>query len=227
GPEGEHQQRHDEAPEIELPAVAEGMADVGGLGGAPEPVEQQHLVDGVHQGVNAFAQHRGAAGQPGGHELHRGDRQVAGEGGPDDLVAFRSLLHREPPRSKPTLPRVLGCRPLRHAAAVLLLATLSLPASAAPETNPPRRIVSTSPSVTEILFALGLGDRVVGVCRYCRYPAATLALPKVGSFLKPDAESIARLAPDLVLLHSQGDGVMERLSAVGLRCAAVGEAAGL
>ena len=52
--------------------------------------------------------------------------------------------------------------------------------------TPPMRIVSTSPSITESLFALGLGPRVVGVSNFCRYPAAALTLPKVGSYLRPD-----------------------------------------
>ena len=52
----------------------------------------------------------------------------------------------------------------------------------------PARIVSTSPSITETLFALGLGDRVVGVSTYCRYPTGVATLPKVGTFLKPDVE---------------------------------------
>jgi iron complex transport system substrate-binding protein len=55
----------------------------------------------------------------------------------------------------------------------------------------PARIVSTSPSITESLFALGLGDRVVGVSTYCHYPPAVLRLAKIGTFIKPDAEKIA------------------------------------
>ena len=68
--------------------------------------------------------------------------------------------------------------------------------------------MSTSPSITETLFALGLGDRVVGVSTYCRYPAAVAALPKVGTFLKPDAETIARLKPDLVFVHKGPNNVL-------------------
>ena len=73
----------------------------------------------------------------------------------------------------------------------------------------PARLVSTSPSITETLFALGLGDRVVGVSRYCRFPPAVAALPKVGTFLQPDVELIARLKPDLVVIHP-GPGSAER-----------------
>ena len=80
----------------------------------------------------------------------------------------------------------------------------------------PARIVSTFPSITEILFALGIGDRVVGVSTYCRYPPAVLSLPKVGSYLKPDAEKIALLRPDLVIIEQSATSLAERLSALGI-----------
>jgi iron complex transport system substrate-binding protein len=67
----------------------------------------------------------------------------------------------------------------------------------------PRRIVSTSPSITEILFALGLGDRVVAVSQYCHYPPEAERLPRVGGYVKPDIESIVALRPDLVILQSK------------------------
>jgi len=86
------------------------------------------------------------------------------------------------------------------------------PASAAD----PARLVSTSPSITETLFALGLGNRVVGVSTYCRYPEAALRLPKVGSFMRPDAELIARLRPDLVIVHAGPHTVAQQLTAIGI-----------
>jgi iron complex transport system substrate-binding protein len=89
-------------------------------------------------------------------------------------------------------------------------------ASALAPAAEPRRIVSTSPTVTETLFALGLGDRVVGVSRYCRYPAAAAALPKIGTFLKPDAELIARLRPDLVIMHESHTMTAQRLKALSI-----------
>jgi len=63
----------------------------------------------------------------------------------------------------------------------------------------PRRIVSLAPANTEILFALGLGDRVVGVTEYCNYPTEAGGKEKIGGFATPDLESIVALAPDLVL----------------------------
>jgi iron complex transport system substrate-binding protein len=63
----------------------------------------------------------------------------------------------------------------------------------------PQRIVSLAPSNTEILFALGLGDRVVGVTDYCDYPPEALNKTKVGGYANPDIEKIVALNPDLIL----------------------------
>jgi iron complex transport system substrate-binding protein len=81
----------------------------------------------------------------------------------------------------------------------------------------PSRIVSTFPSITETLFALGAGDRVVGVSTYCRYPPAVLLLPKVGTYTKPDPEKIALLRPDLVIIQRTANTLADRLSALGIR----------
>jgi iron complex transport system substrate-binding protein len=81
----------------------------------------------------------------------------------------------------------------------------------------PTRIVSTFPSITETLFALGAGNRVVGVSDYCRYPAAALSLPKVGSYTKPDAEKIALLRPDLVFIQRSAANLADRLDALGIK----------
>ena len=63
----------------------------------------------------------------------------------------------------------------------------------------PRRIVSTAPSITEMLYALGLGDRVVGVTTFCHYPPEAARKPKIGNYLNPDVEAILALRPDLVI----------------------------
>ena len=59
-----------------------------------------------------------------------------------------------------------------------------------------QRIVSLAPSVTETLFALGFGNRVVGVTTYCDYPAEARKLPKIGGFMNPSLEAIAAKRPD-------------------------------
>lgn len=66
----------------------------------------------------------------------------------------------------------------------------------------PVRIVSLAPSITEILFALGAGDRVAGVTSYCDFPAEARSKPKVGDTIKPDLERIVALKPDLVLIST-------------------------
>jgi iron complex transport system substrate-binding protein len=89
----------------------------------------------------------------------------------------------------------------------------------------PRKIVSLTPGVTETLFALGMGDRVVGVSRYCDYPAEALSRPKVGTFLVPVVEAVVALEPDLVLT-SPSPGNHEPVAAmerVGLRVVTVPE----
>lgn len=64
----------------------------------------------------------------------------------------------------------------------------------------PQRIVSLAPSNTEILFALGLGDKVVGVTDWCDYPPEALEKEKVGAYDTPDIEKIVALNPDLILV---------------------------
>jgi ABC-type hemin transport system substrate-binding protein len=105
---------------------------------------------------------------------------------------------------------------------ILVACLLCTPAIAGAQ--PPSRIVSTSPSITEVLFALGLGDRVVGVSTYCRYPAAAMALPKVGTFLRPSTEVIARLRPDLAVVSRGANDVPRQLSVLGIRSITVNEA---
>jgi iron complex transport system substrate-binding protein len=63
----------------------------------------------------------------------------------------------------------------------------------------PERIISLAPSNTEILFALGLGEKTVGVTEYCNYPPEALDKEKVGGFSTPDVEKIIALQADLIL----------------------------
>jgi len=74
-----------------------------------------------------------------------------------------------------------------------------------------RRIISLAPSITEILFSLGLGDRVVGVTRYCAYPAEALTKTKVGGYYDPNYEEILRLKPDLVIMLREHDAAKRYL----------------
>ena len=69
----------------------------------------------------------------------------------------------------------------------------------------PARIVSLAPNLTEIVFALGAGDRLVGVTRFCDTPLEAKALPKIGGFIDPDMEAILAREPDLILGMKSGD----------------------
>jgi len=72
-------------------------------------------------------------------------------------------------------------------------------------TGPPQRIVSVAPNVTEILFALGLEDRLVGVSNYCQYPPEAKKIEKIGGYINPSLEKIVALRPDLVVGIAEGD----------------------
>jgi iron complex transport system substrate-binding protein len=93
---------------------------------------------------------------------------------------------------------------------MLFFAVLSLTTAAEPIWigQPPQhvsRIVSLAPSLTEIIFALGEGKRIVGVTRFDDYPAAVKKLPRVGGFIDPDPEAILHLNPDaLVAIPTSG-----------------------
>ena len=76
-----------------------------------------------------------------------------------------------------------------------------------------RRIVSIAPSSTEILHALGLGRRIVGVDRWSDYPPRVLRLPQVGSDLRVDIERVANLKPDLVVASLHVPGMEDNLPA--------------
>jgi iron complex transport system substrate-binding protein len=102
----------------------------------------------------------------------------------------------------------------------------------------PQRIISLAPSVTETLFALGLGDRVVGVTRYCDYPPEALQKPCVGGYFHPNFEAVVALNPDLIVStgesvrptfeklglptlvvhHTSIDGILESIAAVSRAC---------
>ena len=86
---------------------------------------------------------------------------------------------------------------------VFLLFPLQVEQSFAEADTGPKRIISMSPGITEILFSMGAGDRVVGVTDFCDYPAEATKLPSVGGMLNPSFETIITLQPDLII-HQKG-----------------------
>lgn len=87
--------------------------------------------------------------------------------------------------------------------------------------EPPQRIISMCPSITETICALELEDRLVGVSRFCKFPETVQSLPKVGGYLDPNYEAILELKPDLVILLKESTAIQERLKALNIRCLAV------
>lgn len=81
----------------------------------------------------------------------------------------------------------------------------------------PARIVSTAPSITEMLYALGLGDRIVGVDRFSRYPAEAARKPQIGDYAAPNLETIASLRPTLVIIPTNPVQLRQRLENLKLR----------
>ena len=80
----------------------------------------------------------------------------------------------------------------------------------------PQRIVSLSPSTTEILFALGAGDRVVGVTSYCDYPEEAKKVEKIGDYDEPNMELIRKVQPDVVLAGYVKEETAEALEKMGI-----------
>jgi iron complex transport system substrate-binding protein len=111
------------------------------------------------------------------------------------------------------------------AAALLAAASCARAPSPPPPAAPavPRRIVSLAPSITETLFALGAGERLVGVTAYCDYPPEAAGLPRIGGYDTPNVEVIAALAPDLVIAPAEGTlaAPVAALRRLGLRVEAV------
>ncbi len=87
----------------------------------------------------------------------------------------------------------------------------------------PRRIVSLAPSLTETLFALGAGDRVVGVTDYCDYPQEARSKARVGGMINPSVERIVALQPEVVLITREGNRreTLEALERAGVPTYAV------
>lgn len=70
--------------------------------------------------------------------------------------------------------------------------------------EPPARIISMAPSVTETLFALGQSDRLAGVTNFCDYPEEAKSLPRIGGWINPNIEAIVNLKPDLIVTVPTG-----------------------
>ena len=84
--------------------------------------------------------------------------------------------------------------------------------------GPPQRLISVAPSVTEVLFSMGLGEKVVGVSTYCNYPPEAQKKEKVGGYITPSLEKIIALRPDLVIGTADGNlkSFVSKLAGLGI-----------
>lgn len=114
----------------------------------------------------------------------------------------------------PTRPRPLLC-------GLLILLSIAAAAPAAPPAEAPARIVSLAPSLTDLLFDLGVGDRVVGVTDWCVPPPERADLTRVGGHVNPNLEAVVALRPDLVVVEAANGEVVEGLRALGIRTCVV------
>jgi iron complex transport system substrate-binding protein len=87
----------------------------------------------------------------------------------------------------------------------VILISLSSIAFAKETASTPARIISLAPNMTEILFALGLGDNVVGVTSFCDHPEAAKAKQKIGGMSNPSLEAVVLLKPDIVMMTTDGN----------------------
>lgn len=93
--------------------------------------------------------------------------------------------------------------------------------SSSPSARLPTRIVTLAPSLTETVYALGLGDRVVGVSDYSAWPPEAARKPRLGGLFNPDLERLLGLRPDLVLLLPSQRDLAARLGSLGIASATV------
>jgi ABC-type Fe3+-hydroxamate transport system substrate-binding protein len=108
---------------------------------------------------------------------------------------------------------------MRRVFVALLICTGCHSTARRPDGSTAHRIVSLLPSFTELLFAIGAGDRVVGRTAWCDYPDAARAVPSVGDGMPPNIEAVAARQPDLVVLYNSGPNVTaaKQLERMGIR----------
>jgi len=107
----------------------------------------------------------------------------------------------------------------RTTAATCLMMLLSLCCCSAPKPKAPfapQRIISVVPNVTAMLFAFGLGDKVIAVGDYDQFPPEVAAKQRIGGLLNPNLEKIIELRPDLVITYGTQDVLRDRLQSVGI-----------
>ncbi len=102
---------------------------------------------------------------------------------------------------------------------ILFLIIIFLSLSGTAFSAPPQRIVSLAPSVTEILYAIGLEDRIEGVTNFCDYPPQAKEKPKIGGMSNPSLEAVISMKPDIVVMTTDGNPkeFEDRLKQIGIK----------
>ncbi|MBI4844853.1 MAG: cobalamin-binding protein [Nitrospirae bacterium] len=102
---------------------------------------------------------------------------------------------------------------------MLSLLTLNFSFLTAVGAEAPKRIISLSPSTTEILFAAGLGDNIAGVTTFCDYPEEAKLKDKIGGMSNPSLEAVVSLKPDIVIVTTDGnpEEFERRLRSIGIK----------
>lgn len=115
-----------------------------------------------------------------------------------------------------TLAAVVGCRPAPTARTGTRITDDA--GDAVSLVLPARRIVSLNPAATELLFALGAGNTVIGRTAWCDYPPEAKAVPSLGDGISPNLEAVVARKPDLVLLYTSGQNAeaVRRLAQLGI-----------
>ena len=108
------------------------------------------------------------------------------------------------------------CTAILSAVLLFLLLTTSSLWAGNKDNKSATRIISTSPSITETLFALGLGHRVVGVTDFCEYPPEACELPSIGGMTNPHMEALVSLRPDLVIHQSHSIRMAKNTETLGI-----------
>lgn len=131
-----------------------------------------------------------------------------------NYLKFQLPKYSKPTRSKfPVFPKSI----FNACIFTIVILILSFLTGTAFADKTPQRIISMAPSITESLFALGAGNRVVGRTEFCKWPKEACQLPNVGGMLNPSTETWLTLKPDLIIFLKSSDRLASKAKSLGLR----------
>jgi len=116
---------------------------------------------------------------------------------------------------------VIYCLGMQRSSVLCAILCVCLCTVSSAQTNKPERIVSMAPSITETIYALGLGEQLIGVTDYCMYPPEVETKERIGDLYHPNIERIIRLKPDLVIMLPASIDSKSLLEQLGIICLVV------